>query len=83
MRPRRLHKSVKVKWDILDELMDEDNEYATDPDSVEILEKKVFITPLGEITPLEVRFKGEDDDFVVALNDQGALGLDIKPSNFF
>jgi len=82
LRTRTLHKSVTFKWDVLEELEDEDGEFEEDADSEGFLEKRVFITPLGEITPLEVRFLGEDDDYVVALNDEGALALTIKPSGF-
>ena len=84
-RPRRLHKSVSVKWDILGELEDEEDEFDSNSESIEadLIEQKVFITPLGEITPLEVRFRGEENAFVVALNDEGVLGFNIKPANFF
>lgn len=80
LRTRTLHKSVRFKWEVLDELVDEDGEFEEDAESEDFLAKSIFITPLGEITPLEVRFLGEDDDYVVELNDEGALGLTIKSS---
>ena len=84
LRSRRLHGSVKVRWDLFEEIVDEDNEFdVEDEESIEIVEKRAFITALGEITPFEVRFRGEEVDFVVALNDDGALNLDTKPSSFY
>lgn len=84
LRSRRLHKSVEVKWDLLDEIVDEDNEFDTgEGESIDIVEERAFITALGEITPFEVRFRGEEVDFVVALNDDGVLNLDTRPSNFY
>ena len=47
------------------------------------IEPKVYITALGEITPFQVRFGGDDDDFIVQLNDEGVLEYDVKASNFF
>lgn len=82
LRNRRLHKSVKVKWDILNELEDEEGEFEQDAEDDDFLEERVFITPLGEITPIEVRFLGEEDDYLVALNDDGALSLTIRPAGF-
>lgn len=81
LRTRTLHKSVKFKWQILDELEDEDGEFEEGADSEDFLEKRVFITPLGEITPFEVRFLGEGDDYLVELNDAGVLGFTIKSSS--
>jgi len=49
----------------------------------EDIKPRVFITALGEITPFQTRFGGEEDDFIVQLNDEGVLNMDIKPSNFF
>ena len=66
----------------MEELEDDDGEFEEDADSQDFLSKQVFITPLGEITPMEVRFLGEDDDYVVHLNDEGALDLTIKSSGF-
>ena len=84
LRSRRLHKSVEVKWDLLDEIVDEDNEFDTgEGESIDIVKERAFITALGEITQFEVRFRGEEVDFVVALNDDGVLNLDTRPSNFY
>jgi len=84
LRSRRLHDSVKVKWELFEEIVDEDNEFdIEDEESIDILEESAFITALGEITPFEVRFRGEEVDFVVALNDDGVLNLDTKPSSFY
>ena len=84
LKSRRLHKSVEVTWELFDQIVDEDNEFDTDDgESIDIVEDRAFITALGEITPFEVRFRGEEVDFVVALNDDGVLNLETKPSNLF
>lgn len=88
LRSRGLHKSVKLKWQVFEEFnQDEEEDVEQDavedePDPTEV-EPRVYITALGEITPFEARFGGEDDDFIVQLNDDGVLGFDVKPSNFF
>ena len=79
-RSRHLHKSVTVKWEILDQLVDEGDEFESEADSDNFLEERAFITPLGELTPIEVRFQGDDNDYVVALDDEGLLALTTRIS---
>ncbi len=86
LRPRDLHESVKLKWEVYDDF-DEDDPFApqadAEQDSAEDTDPRVFVTALGELTPFKARFVGEDNDFIVELNDDGVLDMDIKPSNFF
>lgn len=86
LRTRHLHKSVKLKWEVFEEFNQEDDEDVEDLEAEQdssVVEPKVYITALGEITPFQTRFGGDDDDFIVQLNDEGVLGFDVKPSNFF
>ncbi len=85
LRTRRAHESVKLKWEVFEELNDDDEDLDDlDEESAEIeLAPQVFISPLGEITPFKARFGGDDDDFIVELNDDGVLAMDIRPTNFY
>lgn len=80
IRARKLHKSVKLKWEIFEEFNEDDSD---EEDDVGDNEPRVYVTALGELTPFSARFGGENDDFVVTLNDEGVLVIDIKASNFF
>ena len=84
-RTRNLHKSVKLSWDVFDEFNDDDDdvESVEEGDAPTEVKPRVYVSALGSITPFQARFGGEDDDFIVALNDDGVLFMDIKPSNFF
>lgn len=81
IRDRQLHESVKLKWDVFENFNDDDDEQGSDNNDPAV--DQVFITGLGEITPFEVRFGGEDVDFLVALNEEGVLQIDTKTANFF
>ncbi len=89
LRTRHLHESVKLRWDVFEEFNEEDDEDIEDLEEQEQaqvpsqVEPRVYITALGEITPFQTRFGGDEDDFIVQLNDEGVLGFDVKPSNFF
>lgn len=81
IRTRTLHRSVKLKWQVYENFNEEDED--SEQAQADKLNPDVIITSLGEITPFEVRFGGDETDFLVALNEEGALKLDIKTSNFF
>lgn len=80
IRTRKLHRSVKLKWQVYESFNEEEGSEQVQADK---LNPDVIITSLGEITPFEVRFGGDEADFLVALNEEGALKLDTKVSNFF
>lgn len=81
IRSRKLHKSVKLKWEVYEEFNDDDSD--EEEEGAGENEPRVYVTALGELTPFSARFGGENDDFVVTLNDEGVLVIDIKASNFF
>lgn len=63
-KSRSIEKGVKLDWDVFAQ-----NEEEGEDDS----EPKVWISPLGEITPFDVRFGGEDEDYHVFVNDENQL----------
>lgn len=98
LRTRFLDESVKLKWEVFDDFIDEDdetflelsnkndnsdNDNSNSADQDVTSSERVIISPLGDITPFQVRFGGEDDEFVVELNDDSILSMTIKRSNFF
>ncbi len=72
LKARKLDRAIKVKWEVF-ELLDDD-----DPKN-----KKVLISPLGEITPFEASFIGDDQRFLVLLNEQGELAQDVERNGAF
>ena len=63
---RSLEEGLKIEWDVLEDIQGEGL-------------SSVVITPLGEITPFEARFIGEDLTYEVVINDQNQLErLDAK-----
>ncbi len=88
LRVRNLHKSVSLKWEVYEQEVDEDDFSFDfqDPDDDESSSEnsaKAYVTPLGELTPFKIRFGGEENAYIVALNDDGNLSTEIKPANFF
>jgi len=83
-RTRKLHESVKLKWEVFEEFdRDDEDEFEANQEEDDDDSPRVFITALGELTPFQARFGGEENDFVVELDDDGNLKFDIKKSNFF
>lgn len=80
LRTRRLHESVKLKWEVFEEFDDEEQEAASDTGEIK---PKVYITALGELTPFKARFGGDENVFIVELDNEGALGMSVKSSGFF
>lgn len=72
LRPRKIKDSVKVRWKTYAQLENEE------PDV-----PRVIISSLGEITPFEMRFGGDDYDFLVFVNDEGQLQQKKRTSGFF
>lgn len=70
LKQRTLEKGVTVDWEVFDQF-DDDEEY--DP--------KVLISPLGEITPFEVVFTGELNEYIVFINNDGQLERRVEKNN--
>jgi len=68
-RPRQVTHDVKLNWEILESLPNEDED--ADP--------QVLISGLGEITLFEARFGGDDTDYVVFVSEEGVL--DVREEN--
>jgi len=62
LKQRQIEKGVEVDWEVFDQFDDnEDN----DP--------KVLISPLGDITPFEASFRGDNNKYFVFVNEDGQL----------
>ena len=62
LKKRTVDEQVELEWDVF-EVLDTDNE----------ANSRVLISPLGELTPFEVRFEGSELAYIVQLNDDGQL----------
>jgi len=62
---RVLQEGLNVDWDVLEYV---DDESTTD---------KVLISPLGEITPFNARFIGEEREYRVFINDDNQLEQEV------
>ena len=77
LKPRVLEKGVSIKWEVFDLLENnESNEAKTN-------KKKVLISPLGEITPFEAWFEGDEIAYVVFVDDRGQLARREEKANRF
>lgn len=66
-KPRTLDSEVKLKWEVFEV-------FETDQD----VDPKVLITSLGEITPFELHFGGDEKTFTVFLNQDGELERRVR-----
>ena len=60
LKRRVIQEGVELDWDVFEDV---------DDDS----EDRVLISPLGEITPFDARFIGDDVEFHVLVNDENQL----------
>ena len=60
LKRRVLQKGLGLDWDVFEDIESES-------------EDRVLISPLGEITPFDARFIGEDSEFHVFVNDENQL----------
>jgi len=65
LKPRVLQEGLEGDWEVFEDLDDEG-------------EDRVLITSLGEITPFNARFIGEEVEFHVFLNDESQLEQSIE-----
>jgi general secretion pathway protein H len=69
---RAVKKGLDLDWDVFEQFEQETND-----DSA----PQVFISPLGEITPFDVRFGGEKLDYHVFINEENQLERRSERSN--
>jgi len=60
LRPRSLQEGLKLDWEVFEDVEDEG-------------EDRVLISPLGDVTPFDARFVGEEFEFHVFVNDENQL----------
>ena len=72
LKPRQLEPGVQLNWEVFSQFEDDID---TEP--------RVLITPLGEITPFEASFLGDDTVTTVFLNDKGQLARKSKDKGVF
>lgn len=74
LRPRKLEPGVGLKWEVFEQF-DNYNEDNKDP--------AVLISPLGEITPFEASFVGDENTVIVFLDDQNRLNQRTERTKLF
>jgi len=67
---RGINQELKLDWDVFEQFNDD-----TEP--------KVLISSLGEMTPFNLRFAGEDNDYYVFVNDENQLEREVKDARPF
>lgn len=65
LKTRRLEQGVELEWRVLDQVIISDEEQAQ--------RKRALISAMGEITPFEARFSGEDSTYEVFIDDENQL----------
>lgn len=65
LKARRLEQGVALRWDVFDLIEEDFNDSDVEP--------KVLITPLGEITPFETKFIGDEMTYEIFINDENQL----------
>jgi len=71
-KTRSLEQGVELDWEVF-----------AQSDKDEDQEPRVWISPLGEITPFDVRFGGEDEDYHVFVNDENQLEQRSEKARLF
>ena len=66
LKTRGVKQGIKIDWEVLEQ-------FANQSDEAEGSAPRVLISPLGEITPFDVRFHGEELDYHVFVNDENQL----------
>lgn len=75
-KTRTIKPGLQLKWDVFD-----DFEQAADEDAKDT-GPKVFISPLGEITPFDLRFGGDQLDYHVFVNEENQLERRNEQASF-
>lgn len=73
--PRKVQQGVELEWEITEILQNQRTEDQDQEPAVADENKapKVWMTPLGEITPFTASFSGEDDRWEVYVNEENQL----------
>ena len=72
LKRRNVEPGVQLKWQVF-------SQFEEDADT----EPRVLITPLGEITPFEASFLGDDTVTTIFINDKGQLARKSKDKGIF
>ena len=75
LKRRTVQNGVNMKWDVFEQFADDDDAASKDP--------VVLISSLGEITPFEASFIGDESAVTVYLDDKGQLAQKTKTSGSF
>lgn len=77
LKPRKVQNGVNMKWEVFEQFQDDDEDDSGNNDPA------VLISSLGEITPFEVSFIGDENTVTVYLDDKGQLAQRTKSSGLF
>lgn len=75
LRERIAGKGVELQWEVLDDLEDDPGDDRRPP--------RVLITALGEITPFDAWFSGDEYEYHVFVNDENQLEQKTSNGNLF
>ena len=70
LQRRGLEPGVKLEWNVFDQITDND-----------AVQAQVAISPLGEITPFDLGFKGDEQSYHIFVNDENVLEQKIETKN--
>lgn len=76
LKPRNVQNGVSMKWQVFEQFEDDDD----DEDDAGSNGRVVLISSLGEITPFEASFIGDESAVTVYLDDKGQLAQSTKSS---
>ena len=71
LRTRSIKQEVELEWDVFDD-------FSNDNSDEDDQGPRVLISPLGEITLFEARFGGDEQDFLVVVNDENLLEQQVE-----
>jgi general secretion pathway protein H len=75
LKPRKVQNGVSMKWRVFEQFENDDDAGSIGP--------VVLISSLGEITPFEASFIGDESAVTVYLDDRGQLAQTTKSSGVF
>ena len=70
LKRRSLEPGVEMEWNVFDQISNNDT-----------VEAQVIISPLGEITPFDIGFKGQEQSYHIFVNDENVLEQKIDNAN--
>jgi type II secretion system protein H len=72
LRLRKLEAGVELRWEVFEQIDDDED-----------IKPRVLITPLGEITPFSTSFLGEDNAYLVFIDENGQLARRVDENILF